>query len=537
MTGLARALFSRLAAATGWRLWLLFALMLVSAAAETIGLLSIIPLVGAALEGGTFPVFGSIGLSLEQALLLFLGAMGLRIGLGWWRDRMSASIGARFEAEVGARVARSLTDAPFAEFARRGRGDVQSLLGFDTPRAAAAADQLLALGVALALLLVAGAAALLVAPVFTLAVLVGVALLVLLSIPRWRRARATGEAIAALHVEQDEMAQRLFGAIKAAKAQASGVYLADAYRQRLLAMAARERELLHFQADGRALVLIVSAIVAACLVLVGTRVLGMNIVTLGASLLLYARLAQPAQALHRIIDTLSALLPSFARIQPLLDRVISSAPSERSPWQRLTARSLVLAHDEPLFDPIDVDMAPGQWVAITGPSGIGKTTLVDALAGIHSPTAGNIEIDGARLAERRDWPLHIAYVVQSDLIYHDTIAANLDPEGKLESASLQSICDCVGLDHPLDAKVFELGKGLSGGERQRLLIGRALCRQPSLLLLDEALGALDDHAAQALVKRVRSAFPEIAAVLVTHRATLDNLCDRRIVLGKHPDTT
>ncbi|WP_265527983.1 ABC transporter ATP-binding protein [Sphingomicrobium marinum] len=537
MIGQARALLSRLAVSAGWRLWLLLTLMLASAAAETIGILSIVPLVGAALEAGSFPVLGAIGLSLEQALLLFLGAMGLRIGLGWWRDRLSASIGARFEAELGARVARSLVDAPFADFAVRGRGDIQSLLGFDTPRAAAAADQLLALGVTLALLLVAGAAAAWLAPVFTLAVLVGVALLVLLSVPRWRRARANGQAIAALHVEQDEMAQRLFGAIKAAKAQASGTYLANAYRQRLLAMAAREQRLLHYQADGRALVLLVSAIVAAGLVLVGTRVLGMDIVTLGASLILYARLAQPAQALHRIIDTLSALLPSFARIRPLLATVPSSAPTERGSWQQLSARRLVLAHEDPLFDPVDIDVAPGEWVAITGPSGIGKTTLVDAFAGLQMPSEGAIEIDGGRLSARADWPLHIAYVVQSDLVYHDTIAANLDPEGKLDAATLQRICDCVGLDHSLDAQVVELGSGLSGGERQRLLIGRALCRRPTLLLLDEALGALDDDAARTLVERIRMEFPDIAAVLVTHRMSLANQCDRRIALGKSTETT
>lgn len=537
MIGQARDLLDRLAESARWRLWLLFALMLGSAVAETVGLLSIIPLVGAALEGRAFTTLRIVDLSLGQALLLFLGAMGLRIGLGWWRDRLGASIAARFEAELGGRVARALADAPFSEFAARGRGDVQSLLGFDTPRAAAATDQLLALGVNLALLVVAGAVAALLAPLFTLVILGVGFVLVLLSIPRWRRARRDGATIAALHVRQDEMAQRLFGAIKAAKAQGSGPRLATAYRQRLLEMADREQGLLHYQATGRALILIASAILAALVVLVGTRLLGMNVVTLGATILLYARLVQPAQALHRIIDTLAALLPSFERIAPLLDAPSSPAPAPRVSWQQLSARQLVLAHDEPLFDPIDAAISPGEWIAIVGPSGIGKTTLIDAYAGLHPPSSGSLEVDGAPLASRSDWPRHIAYVVQSDLVYHDTIAANLDPEGAHDRSHLNRILDCVGLERGLDDHVVELGSGLSGGERQRLLLGRALCRGPGLLLLDEALGALDTAAAEAIIAAIRQQFPDLAVIMVTHRDALARCCDRSINLGKSPDAS
>lgn len=532
MTQMARALAARLAREAGGRFWLLLSLMLVGAAAETVGLLSIVPLITAALDESGATVFGPIRLSLEGALLLFLGAMGLRIGLSWWRDRLAASVHTSFEAATGARVARSIAQEPFGTLAQRGRGDIQSLLGFDVPRAGAAAEQLMALATAVALILVAGLAAMMLAPAFALAIAFAAGIVLILSLPRWRRAHDDGEALTLLHAQQDEMAQRLYGAIKAAKAQGTGATLANAYRERLLALATRERDIQRRQATNRALVLVVSAILAVILVLIGARFLGMDAVALGAALLIYARLVQPAQAVHRIIDTLSSLLPSFARIAPLLEPQTAVDPAARRGWSSIAARRLAVAHDKPLFDAIDFTLTPGQWIAISGESGIGKTTLIDTMARLYRHSCGNLEIDDHALEQRDDWPQHLAYVGQSDLLYHASVRENVDPEGKASDAFVRELLQLVELELSPDSKAIEIGSGLSGGERQRLLIARALCRKPSLLLMDEGFAALDIDAATALITRIRATFPALAAMVVTHRAAICAMCDAHLHLGK-----
>jgi ABC-type multidrug transport system fused ATPase/permease subunit len=154
------------------------------------------------------------------------------------------------------------------------------------------------------------------------------------------------------------------------------------------------------------------------------------------------------------------------------------------------------------LEDISFSIPAGKMVAIVGPSGAGKTSIIDVLLGVISPTSGGVKISGL-LPEQavKRWPGAMAYVPQDISIVRGTIASNvalgfdvteIDERliwEVLEIAQLRSFVD--GLQDGINSKVGERGSKLSGGQRQRLGIARALLSSPKLLVLDEATSALD----------------------------------------------
>ena len=144
----------------------------------------------------------------------------------------------------------------------------------------------------------------------------------------------------------------------------------------------------------------------------------------------------------------------------------------------------------------------GEFIAIIGPSGAGKTTLVDNMIGILKPTKGEVLISGLEPEEATlTWPGKISYVPQDSFISEGTVLANVafGVEEKLVDKEYVEVClEAVGLfdeimknEEGLFLNVGELGTKLSGGQRQRLGLARALYAKPKVLILDEATSALD----------------------------------------------
>lgn len=167
-----------------------------------------------------------------------------------------------------------------------------------------------------------------------------------------------------------------------------------------------------------------------------------------------------------------------------------------------------------LLDAVDVEVAPGTTVAVVGPTGAGKTTLVSLLARLSDPTRGHVLLDDvdARDLAAGEVPAHVALVTQSTFVFEDSVRANVtlaDP-GQDGARSDDEVWDALRLArlddtiraHPdgLDAPLGERGANLSGGQRQRLAIARALVRRPRLLVLDDATSAVDPRVEQAILR-------------------------------------
>jgi ATP-binding cassette subfamily C protein len=177
----------------------------------------------------------------------------------------------------------------------------------------------------------------------------------------------------------------------------------------------------------------------------------------------------------------------------------------------------------------------GTMTTLVGPSGAGKTTILDLLCALLSPQAGHIRVDGVSLSDidRRKWRRMIGYVTQETLLLHDSILANVTlGEPALTAADAERALRQAGawefvekLPDGILSVVGERGGKLSGGQRQRIIIARALAHRPQLLILDEATSALDPEAEREICDSLKALTPEITIIAVSHRPRLIEIAD------------
>jgi ATP-binding cassette subfamily B protein len=190
--------------------------------------------------------------------------------------------------------------------------------------------------------------------------------------------------------------------------------------------------------------------------------------------------------------------------------------------------------------PLDLDLPAGARLAVVGGIGSGKTVLLQTLAGLRELQAGSLTLDGAPLDRDRlrDHWAGIGWVPQEAFLFSVTLRENLamgHPEATDEE--LWEVARVVCLDDlirrlpaGLDTVVGERGVVLSGGERQRTAMARALLRRPRLLLMDDALSAVDAETETRILDNLRSFLGGVTLVLATHRVFVAELCDEVLVL-------
>lgn len=208
---------------------------------------------------------------------------------------------------------------------------------------------------------------------------------------------------------------------------------------------------------------------------------------------------------------------------------------------RLTATGLGFTYPgaaAPVLAGADLEIAAGEWVGLSGATGAGKSTLGDLLMGLLVPDAGTIAVDGRTLGPEliAGWQRSIGHVSQSTYLVDDSIAANIALAPGAGETDLDRIAECArlaqldgwiaGLPEGFDTAVGERGRRLSGGQRQRIAIARALYKGASLLVLDEATNALDPATERALLDRLRSERPGLTVLLISHRPSTLERCDR-----------
>ncbi len=199
--------------------------------------------------------------------------------------------------------------------------------------------------------------------------------------------------------------------------------------------------------------------------------------------------------------------------------------------------------DEHALRHIDLAIQHGESIGIVGPTGAGKTTLVDLMLGVLEPTAGTIRVDGRDIRlSIGSWQKQIGYVPQTVYLIDDTIRRNIalgledseiDEVRVIESARAAQLDPFLGgLSDGLETVVGERGAKLSGGERQRIAVARALYRRPAVLVFDEATAALDNVTEQALTATIHALHGKITRIFIAHRLSTVQSCDRLIFLRK-----
>jgi ABC-type multidrug transport system fused ATPase/permease subunit len=195
----------------------------------------------------------------------------------------------------------------------------------------------------------------------------------------------------------------------------------------------------------------------------------------------------------------------------------------------------------PALQEINLEVKPGEFIALVGPSGAGKTSLVDAILGVLPSSSGSVIISGKTPMEAvKHWSGAIAYVPQDVLVINKTVRENLTlgydtnsvPDELINFAlDTASLNDFVrSLPKGINTEVGERGASISGGQRQRLGIARALITNPLLLVLDEATSALDGETELRIAESINKLKGKCTVVMIAHRLSSIRNADKVIYM-------
>ncbi len=243
-------------------------------------------------------------------------------------------------------------------------------------------------------------------------------------------------------------------------------------------------------------------------------------------------------------------------IVPLVaDRPGLSADAQGPPIRgAIEIRGLTFAYDgAPVLRDVSLRVAAGETLAVVGPTGSGKSTLISLLPRLHEPPRGTVFIDGVDV---RDIPLPalraaIGYVSQEPFLFSEALGANIafgvdgaaGPAVAAAAAVARLDTDVQGFPNGYDTLVGERGITLSGGQKQRTALARAVAIDPRILILDDALSAVDTYTEEEILKRLRGVMRQRTSIIVSHRVSTVREADQIVVLdagriverGRHDD--
>lgn len=280
-------------------------------------------------------------------------------------------------------------------------------------------------------------------------------------------------------------------------------------------------------------------------VIKGTVSFGIFILFLGALL----SLIKPFKRLSRVYTINQQALAAAVRIFEILDLRPSIKEKKSAPIlprinKDIQFQGVYFKYDEEIvLKNISFEVRVGEVVALVGPSGVGKTTLINLIPRFYDPTEGRITIDGYDLREVALKSLRdqIGIVSQETVLFHDTVKANIAygrigaSEGEIvQAARLANAHNfIVQMPQGYNTIIGERGFRLSGGQRQRLAIGRALLKNPPILILDEATSQLDTESEILVQGAIEQLMKNRTVFVIAHRLSTVRSADKIIVLDNN----
>jgi ATP-binding cassette subfamily B protein/subfamily B ATP-binding cassette protein MsbA len=288
-----------------------------------------------------------------------------------------------------------------------------------------------------------------------------------------------------------------------------------------------------------------------------THILGLKIsdvaLTHGKMSVFFAMLAgmaDPARRMASEFNHLQAALAASDRVYEVLDReptiidpIVPATLPTLTKSIRLEGVSFQYHPEKPILCDVDLEIRAGETIAIVGPNGCGKTTMLQLLPRFYDPDAGRITIDNVDIRDvrLRDLRSRLGLVSQEILLLNDTVANNIrygEPnatQAEIEAAAMKAHAHTFITEKLPDGYATLVGPGgsrLSGGQRQRIALARAILRDPEVLLLDEATSQIDIESEQLIFEVLRDFSRDRTTLMITHRVSMISLADRVVVMDQ-----
>ncbi len=557
----ARQLLHDFAAISGRKGIVTAAYVVLGAMLESVSISLIVPLLGVIFGTGAAPGWlGRAGSALFELfgtatpfsrLLLLLGIFGtlmiLRAAVISVRDIASVELQIGFIETQRLRIAERLAAARWDYISQLRHSRIAHLMSGDIQRLGLGVQLLLQVGAAIVMLVAQCIVAFFLSPALAAVIVALLAVGTIAFSPMMRRARNLGSYMTEANLSLLDSTTQFLGGLKLAISQnLEKSFVAEA-RQTLNQIARRQINYSKQHVYAKAALTSLSALVSAGLVLAGFGWLHVAPSVLIALLLIVTRMIGPVGEIQRGAQQFANVLATYEKVRDLGNELMvvkrekcieTAAPIPHGPiiFENVSFRHSDRGEGCKGVRNLNLTIAPGEFLGITGASGAGKTSFADLLVGLYPPQTGRIVVGATTLkgSTLTAWRNALSYVSQDPFLFHDTIRHNLSwanvqacEDDMWQALSVTGADELIrSMESGLDTVVGERGMLVSGGERQRIALARALLRRPKLMVLDEATGAIDSDGERSLLQRLRALPYPLIIVLIAHRTENLAICDR-----------
>ncbi|HZU51381.1 MAG TPA: ABC transporter ATP-binding protein, partial [Sphingomicrobium sp.] len=493
------------------------------------------------------PPDATMSTKLALVLMLFVIVMAIRSVVMMARDRTNGLLQLEFGERLQVRLMEALGAARWQDIENLKHARIQQALGGSMGRVMSGTQLMLQGAVQFTMLLAQWFMVLLLAPAVAVIFLVIAAIGAFPLVRALKGSSALGREMSSGGLTLVHTTSQLLGGLKLSFAQNMQPAFVKEYARVARELKDRRFAYQRGQSSMRAALTVGAAIAGAILLWVGYA-LGVSIARLLASFAIFARMNTAAVLLIQCSHQLANNAPAHGEIMGLLDDLESGRLVLSKGPQPSLGRMKTLEFDsvtvgkgpDKRLDQVSVVLRRGETIGIAGPSGAGKTTFLDTVAGLVVPDDGVVRINQLPMDRpvANLWRDRISYVTQECFLFNESIRRNLvwgrkeiSDDLLWEALSIVRMDGVIGrTGEGLDVEVSERGIRFSGGERQRIALARAILRDPQILILDEATNAIDIETEAAIFARLTSVRPELTIIVVAHRPSTLAMCDRIIRL-------